>query len=63
MHLESFGKPEENTSLGRTTHRLDYNINMDDKVIGWSDTGRTLLAQGWDQWPFLVRTVKKLRFA
>jgi len=55
MHLGSFGKPEENTSLGRTTHRLDY-IKMDDKVIGWNDTGRTLLAQGWDQWSFLVTT-------
>jgi hypothetical protein len=58
-----FGKPEEKTSLGRTTHLLDHSIKMDDKVIGWSDTGRTFLSHGRDQWPFLVRTAKKLRVA
>jgi len=63
MHLGSFGKPEEKTSLGRSRHRLDYNIKMNDKVIGWSDTGRTFLAQGWDQWPSLVTNVTKLRVA
>jgi hypothetical protein len=48
MRSGFFGKPEEKTSLGRTTHRLDYNIKMDDKVIGWSDTGWTFLVQGRD---------------
>jgi hypothetical protein len=28
-----FGKPEKNTFLGSTRHRLDYNIKIDDKVI------------------------------
>ena len=63
MHLGFFGKPEEKKSLGRTTHRLDYKIEIDDKLIGWSDTGRSFLAQGRDQWSFLVRTVMKLRTA
>jgi hypothetical protein len=46
MHSGFFGKPEEKISLRKTTHRLDYNIKIGDKVIGCSDTGRTFLAQG-----------------
>jgi hypothetical protein len=42
---------------------LDYNIKIDDKVIWWSETDWTFLAQGKDPYLVFVRIVTKLRLS
>jgi hypothetical protein len=56
------GKPEGKRSLGRPRRRLEDNIKMDLREIGWSSMDWTDLAQDRDQWRALVNTVMNLRF-
>jgi hypothetical protein len=55
------GKPEGNTPLGRPRLRLEYNIRMDRREIGWGGMNWVDLAQDRDQWRALVNTLIKLR--
>jgi hypothetical protein len=56
------GKPEGKRPLGRHIHRLEHNIRMDFREIGWSGMDWIDLAEDRDQWRALVNTVMNLRF-
>jgi hypothetical protein len=47
-------------SLGRPRRRLEDNIRMDLKEIGWGGVNWMHLAQDSDQWRALVNTVLSL---
>jgi hypothetical protein len=56
------GKPERKRPLGRRIHRLEDNIKMDVRGLGWGCMDWIDLAQYRDQWRTIVKTVMKLRF-
>jgi hypothetical protein len=47
--------------LGRPRHRLEDNINIAHREIGWEDVGWIHVAQDRDQWLAVVNTVMNLR--
>jgi hypothetical protein len=55
------GKPERKRSLGRPGCRLEDNIRMDLREVGWECVDWIHLAQDRDQWRVLVNTVLNLR--
>jgi hypothetical protein len=55
------GKPEGKRLLRRPTCKLEDNIKMDLRGIGWGGMNWIDLAQNWDQWKALVNTVTKIR--
>jgi hypothetical protein len=56
-----FGKPEEETPLGRPRRRWEDNIRMDHRETRWEDVDWMHLAQDRDQWQALVNMVMNLR--
>jgi hypothetical protein len=57
----SVGKSERNKPLGKPQSRLEDNIKMDLKEIGWKVLDWVHVAQARDQWRALVNTVINLR--
>jgi hypothetical protein len=55
------GKPKGKRPRGRPRHRLEDNIKMDLREIGWGGMDWIDLAQDRDQWRALVNTVMNLR--
>jgi hypothetical protein len=55
------GNSKGKRPLGRPRSRLDDNIKMVLREIGWGVLDCTDLAQGRDQWKALVNTVMNLR--
>jgi hypothetical protein len=55
------GKPEGKRPLGRHICRLEDNIKMDLKEIGWGSMDWIHLAHDRDQWRALVNTVINVR--
>jgi hypothetical protein len=55
------GKPEGKRPLGRTRRRLEDNIRMYVREIGWGGMDLIELAQDRGQWRALVNTVMNLR--
>jgi hypothetical protein len=55
------GKPEGKRPLGRPSHRLEDNIKMDLREIGWSGMEGIDLARNRDQWRALVNMVMNLQ--
>jgi hypothetical protein len=55
------GKPEGKRPVGRSRRRLEDNIKMDLREIGWGGMDWIDLAQDRDQWRVLVNTVMNLR--
>jgi len=56
------GKRERKRPLGRPGHRLEDNIRMNLREIGWEGVDWIHLAQDRDKWWALVNTVMNLRF-
>jgi len=56
------GKPEGERPLGRPRCRLEDNITMNLREIGWEAEEWVHLAQDRDQWRAVVNTVMNLRF-
>jgi len=56
------GKRERKRQLGRPGHRLEDNIRMNLREIGWEGVDWIHLAQDRDKWWALVNTVMNLRF-
>jgi hypothetical protein len=54
------GKPEEKRPLGRPRYRLENNIKIDLRELGWGAMDWIDLAQDRDQWKALVNTVMNL---
>jgi len=54
-------KPELKTELGRLRRRLEDNIRMDLRKIGWGGVGRIYLVQDRDQRRAFMNTVMNLR--
>jgi hypothetical protein len=54
------GKPEGDRPLGKPTLRLESNIKMDLREIGWGGVDWIHLAQDGDQWRALVNMVMTL---
>jgi hypothetical protein len=44
------GKSEGRRTLGRLSHRLEVNIQIDHKEVGWEDVDWIHLAQDGDEW-------------
>jgi hypothetical protein len=55
------GKPERKKPLRRPRRRWEDNIRMDHRQIRWEGVVWIHLAQGRDQWQFVVNTVMNLR--
>jgi hypothetical protein len=55
------GKPERKTPLGKPSHRLEGNIRMVLREIGWETVDWMHLAEYRDQWQALENTVMNLR--
>jgi hypothetical protein len=55
------GKLEGKIPLGRPRHRLENNIKMDLREIGWDGMDWNHLAQDRNQWRALADTVMALR--
>jgi hypothetical protein len=55
------GRPEEKRPHGRLRRRLEYNIRMDLREIGWEVVDWIHLAQYMDQWWALVNRIMNLR--
>jgi hypothetical protein len=55
------GKPEGKRPLGRPRSRLENNIRMDRREIGWEGVDWIHLAQDRDKWWNVVNTVMNLR--
>jgi hypothetical protein len=55
------GKPEEKSTLGRTSHGWVDNIKINLREIGWDGVDWIDLAQDKDKWRALVNTVMNLR--
>jgi hypothetical protein len=51
------GKPEGKRPLGRPRHRLEENINMDFRGIGWGGMDYIDLVQDRDQWRALMNSL------
>jgi len=56
------GKPEERRPVGRPRFRLEDNIRMDLREVGFGCVEWMELAQDKDSWPALVSTVMNIRF-
>jgi hypothetical protein len=56
------GKPGGERPLGRPRCRLEDNITMNLREIGWEAEEWVHLAQDRDQWRAVVNTVMNLRF-
>jgi ribosome biogenesis protein Nip4 len=54
-------RPEGRRPLRRPRHRLEDNIKMDLREIGFGDVDWINLAQDRDRWRALVNTVMNLR--
>jgi hypothetical protein len=58
MHTKlGFGKSEGKRPLGRSFCRWEDNIKMDLREIVWENVDWINLAQDWDQWQTLVKTI------
>jgi hypothetical protein len=55
------GKPEGKRPLGRPRRRRVDNIKMDLREIKWDSMDWIDMAQDWDQWSALVKTVLNFR--
>jgi hypothetical protein len=55
------GKPEGKRPLRRPRHRLEDNIKMDHREIGFGDVDWIHMAQDWDQWQTPVNMVMNLQ--
>jgi hypothetical protein len=55
------GKPEGKRPLERSRRRLEDNIKMDLRAIGWGGMSWIYLAEDRDQWRALENTVMNLR--
>jgi hypothetical protein len=55
------GKPEGRRLLGRSTRRLEDNIKIDFREIGWGRMDWIDLAQDMDQWRAVLNTVMNIR--
>jgi hypothetical protein len=55
------GKSRRKRPLGRPRHRLEDNIKMDLREIGWGDIDWIDLTQDRDQWRAFVNMVMNLR--
>jgi hypothetical protein len=55
------GRPEGRRPLGRSRRRLEDNIKMDLREIGFRDVDWIHWAQDRDRWRCLVNTVMDLR--
>jgi hypothetical protein len=55
------GKPEGKRPLRRPKRRLEDNIKMGLREIGWGGMDWIDLAEGRDQWRALLKTVMNLR--
>jgi len=55
------GKPERKRQFGRHARRLEDNIRMDLREIGWGGVDWIHLTEVTDQWRALVNTVMNLR--
>jgi hypothetical protein len=58
---DSGQKARKKRPLGRRTHKLEYNIKMDVREIGWDDMEWIHLAQDREYWRSLVNMVINLR--
>ena len=56
------GKLEGKRPLGRPRDRLEDNIKIYFKEIGWMGMNLVYLAEDWDKWLALVNMKIKLRF-
>ena len=56
------GKPEERRPVGRPRFRLEDNIRMDLREVGFGCVEWMELAQDRDRWRALVSAVTNLRF-
>jgi hypothetical protein len=54
------GKPEGRRPLGRPRRKMEDNIKMDLRKVGWGVMNRINLEQDRDRWRALVNTVKNL---
>jgi hypothetical protein len=55
------GKSEGKTQLGRPRRRLEDNISVNLRIIGWGGLDCIHVAQDRDQWRALVNTVMNLQ--
>jgi hypothetical protein len=55
------GKPEGRRPLGRPRRRMEDNIKMDLREVGWGSVDWIDLVQDSDRWRALVYTVMNLR--
>jgi hypothetical protein len=55
------GKPEGKRSLGRLRGRLEGNIKIHFKEIGWTGMNLVYLAENWVKCLALVNTIMKLQ--
>jgi hypothetical protein len=55
------GKPGGKRPFGRASRTWKDNIRMDLREIGWEGVDWKHLAQGKDQWLYLVKTVVNLQ--
>jgi hypothetical protein len=54
-------KPEMKRPLGRLRRRLEENIKLDIREIGWEGVDWIQLAQDRDRWQALVNKARNLR--
>jgi hypothetical protein len=59
MHVNFLGGTEEKRPLGRSRHKEDDNIKMDQMIIEWGRLYYVYLALEWDRWQSSVTTVVK----
>jgi len=55
-------KSEGRRPLGRFRSRMEYNIEMDLKVVGWDSMDEFDLSEDMDRWPALVQNLIIFRY-